>query len=79
MPPRTYRPDGWEIIEIFEVPLRHLLDPQNYEVKQREYKGNLFPLHFYYYQNRIIWGVTGEILTNFLELVKESIEFGAKD
>lgn len=79
LPPRTYRPDGWEIIEIFEVPLRHLLDPQNYEVKQREYKGNLFPLHFYYYQNRIIWGVTGEILTNFLELVKESIEFGAKD
>ena len=77
LPPRTYHPDGWEITEIFEVPLTHLLDPKNYEVKQREYKGKSYPIHFYYYKNRIIWGVTGEILNSFLELVKESLHVGA--
>lgn len=29
--------------------------------------------HFYYYENKVIWGLTARILTHFLNLIKEDI------
>ncbi|OLS26183.1 MAG: putative Nudix hydrolase NudL [Candidatus Heimdallarchaeota archaeon LC_3] len=71
--PRTLRPDGWEIIESFEVPLSVLMDEKNSEIKQKEYLGKVYDVHYYYYNDRIIWGVTGEILYHFLKILKEEV------
>jgi 8-oxo-dGTP pyrophosphatase MutT (NUDIX family) len=69
--PRELKPDGWEIIEAFEVPISFLLDENNYEIKQREYLGRIFDIHYYYYNSKTIWGVTGEILNYFLKIIKD--------
>ncbi len=56
--------DAQEVKSVFEVPLRFLLDPQNF------YKQHLVAnkkRHFTYcicYQNHLIWGATAQILKN---------------
>lgn len=62
-----YVPDGYEIAEVFEVPLTHLLNPENKRMEQREWQGVKFDLNFYYFENKVIWGVTGMILEHFLD------------
>ena len=61
-PPLSLRPDPFEVAEVFEVPLRFLLDPANrkqhrihYEGQWREYTA--IPYHDYY-----IWGATAGML-----------------
>lgn len=59
--------DQQEVRSVFEVPLSHLLDVNNY------YKQHLFAnkkRHFTYcipYQNRLIWGATAQMLKNLQE------------
>lgn len=59
--------DPQEVRSVFEVPLSYLLEENNY------YKQYLFAnkkRHFTYcipYQNRLIWGVTAQILKNLQE------------
>jgi peroxisomal coenzyme A diphosphatase NUDT7 len=38
----------------------------------REYKWRhgKYPTYFYYYENRVVWGITGRILYHFLELIR---------
>lgn len=55
--------DAFEVAEVFEVPLDFIIDPANYQ----DCLGPRFGRHRFClnYQNRIIWGVTAGILTNF--------------
>lgn len=62
----TYIPDGYEILEVFDVPLTHLLNPSNVRVERREWQGKLFDIHYYSYNDKVIWGVTGMLLYDFL-------------
>ena len=62
----SYIPDGYEILEVFDVPLTHLLDPHNVRVEQREWQGRVFDIHYYSYHDKTIWGVTGMLLYDFL-------------
>ena len=56
------RPDEREVAEVFEVPLRHVLDPGNYMIESRLWRGQR--RHFFavpwgpYY----IWGATARML-----------------
>ena len=62
----AYMPDGYEILEVFDVPLSHLLDPKNVRVEKREWQGRVFDIHYYSYHDKTIWGVTGMLLYDFL-------------
>lgn len=61
-----YTPDNYEILEVFDVPLSHLLDNNNVRVEKREWQGHSFDIHYYTYHDKVIWGVTGMLLFDFL-------------
>ncbi|MDB5697399.1 MAG: putative hydrolase [Alphaproteobacteria bacterium] len=60
--PLTAQPD--EVAAIFEVPLRHLLEPQHQRMRTIERNGQE---HFYYeieWEDRRIWGATAGMIVN---------------
>jgi 8-oxo-dGTP pyrophosphatase MutT (NUDIX family) len=67
--PYNFNVNPAEIDRLIEVPLMHLLDDNNFEVKFIDYKGHLWPIHYYSYKGDIIWGVTGFLLSDFLNIV----------
>ena len=67
--PVSYTPDGKEIERVLEVPLAALLDPAIFRVEMWERDGEIHPVYFYEYNGETIWGATGRILKQFLDLV----------
>jgi 8-oxo-dGTP pyrophosphatase MutT (NUDIX family) len=63
-----------EVAEILEVPLRHLLDPENMVAELREYQGREVMMYSFHYGEHLIWGATARILKQFLDLVRD--DFG---
>ena len=58
-----------EIERLIEVPLFHLTDDKQFEIKPFTKNGYTWMVHYYRYQSDVIWGVTGFLLSNFLSLV----------
>jgi 8-oxo-dGTP pyrophosphatase MutT (NUDIX family) len=60
-------PNRSEVDDIFEVPLKFLMTPENHRLRSRDWKG--FTRHYYEmpYQDWYIWGVTAGILRNLYE------------
>jgi len=58
-----------EVEEVFTVPLRELLalTPRS---EARQLEGLRRLIHFYAWQGRLIWGMTGNIVKDFLEVLK---------
>ena len=56
-----------EVADVFETPLKFLMDAANHQRHSREWQGR--PRHFYAmpYQERYIWGATAGILRNLYE------------
>lgn len=69
-----YIPDGREMVDVFDVPLTHLLDPANVQLQRREWQGRIFDIHYYTYNDKTIWGVTGMLLYDFLLNLEPFIE-----
>ena len=69
-PDSKYQPDPFEVADIFEVPLRFLMDPANHEV--RVWKSDDGARRFYAmpYFDRFIWGATAGMLRNLYHLLK---------
>ncbi len=68
-PPGAYRPDPFEVAEVFEVPLGFFLDPASRKLESRLYQGRerffyAFPWGDYY-----IWGATAGMLNNLVEVL----------
>jgi len=63
------RPDGREIERVVEVPLRRLLDPACFREELWERDGARHPVVFFTCGEDVIWGVTGRILKEFLDVV----------
>lgn len=63
-PQEIYRPDPFEVADIFEVPLEFLMNPANHQL--REWDGPTGKRCFYAmpYENRFIWGATAGMLRN---------------
>lgn len=60
-------PDAREVDEVFEVPLRFLLDRNNLKHEERQFRGRLRGYHAYPYGERYIWGATASMLVNLME------------
>ncbi len=67
--PYAFNVNAGEIDRLIEVPLLHLIDETNFKIKFIDFKDQLWPVHYYYYNEDIIWGVTGFLLSNFLNIV----------
>lgn len=55
---------------LIEVPLKHLVDKNNFKIEEREVMGQKIPIYFYSFGEHIIWGVTGKILYDFFRIIE---------
>lgn len=62
-------PDPNEVEEVFEVPLRFLLDSSNRERRSMEWQGRRREFYAFSYGPHYIWGATAGILVNFADRV----------
>lgn len=71
IPPFTVQPDPFEVADVFEVPLRFILDPANLQRHSRAFQGK--QRHFYAlpYQGRYIWGATAGMLVNLAQVLND--------
>ena len=67
--PYNYQTSEDEIDRLIEVPLIHLLQESNFQIQKLKKNGVNWNVHYYYYKNDVIWGVTGFLLSNFLSIV----------
>ncbi|AFO59335.1 MULTISPECIES: CoA pyrophosphatase [Natrinema] len=72
VPDREYVRDESEVAEIVVLPLSGLLDPDNYEYERRShpYYGEII-IHYFHVNGYTVWGATGRILVQLLELATE--------
>ncbi|MFB6198793.1 MAG: CoA pyrophosphatase [Halobacteriaceae archaeon] len=69
VPDRGYDPDGREIEEIAKIDVDAILTPRNYESERRSHpKYGTSIVHFFHVDGYTVWGATGRILAQFLEL-----------
>ncbi|MDD3450397.1 MAG: CoA pyrophosphatase [Gammaproteobacteria bacterium] len=57
-------PDPFEVEAVFEVPLQHVLEPDNYRRERRSHRGELREYFVLDYPDFHIWGATAAILVN---------------
>jgi len=62
-----FRADPREIAEMIEVPIARLRDPAIFRVEDWTHRGRKIPVCFYTVDQHEIWGLTGEILRQFLD------------
>ena len=58
-----------EIERIIEVPLSHFVRPGVFRVEQWQWEGSTRPVYFYRHGDDEIWGLTGRILKQFLDVL----------
>ena len=61
-----------EVARAFIVPLDWLADPQNYQIKPRQFENQTFSIPYYNdYDGEIIWGATAQMTQEFLRLIQD--------
>ncbi|WP_265110333.1 NUDIX hydrolase [Halosolutus halophilus] len=72
VPDREYVRDDREVAEIVVLPLSGLLDRDNYEYERRDhpYYGDIV-IHYFHVDGYTVWGATGRILVQLLELTTD--------
>ena len=70
-PPAAFRPDPFEVAELFELPLSFALDPANHRLDAVEREGRRREFWVLPYEDRYIWGATAGILVNLARLLGE--------
>ncbi len=65
-----FRPSHLEVAEILEIPLDHLLSPQNVCRETWTLRGTDVEVPFYAFGKHKIWGATAMVLAELLEMIK---------
>ena len=60
-------PEAGEVQEVFEVPLAHVLDPANYRIEARYWRGTMRRYFTVPYGPYYIWGATARMLRGLAE------------
>jgi 8-oxo-dGTP pyrophosphatase MutT (NUDIX family) len=63
-PPLELTPDPLEVAEVFEAPLRYLLDPANQVVRTAQFLGRERTYYEIIWRDRRIWGATASMIVN---------------
>ena len=71
-PDRRYEPDGVEAAEVAVLSVADLTNPENYEHERREHPDHgEVVVHYFHVDGYTVWGATGRILVNLLELTTD--------
>ncbi|MFB6160825.1 MAG: CoA pyrophosphatase [Haloferacaceae archaeon] len=72
VPDREYAPDEREVAEVVPLPVAALCDLDNYESERRDHPhyGDA-RLHFFHVDGYTVWGATGRMLVQLLELATD--------
>jgi 8-oxo-dGTP pyrophosphatase MutT (NUDIX family) len=68
-PPESYRPDPFEVAEVFEVPLKFFRTPQSRKLESRVFQGKQRFFYAYPWGDYYIWGATAGMLNNLVEVL----------
>ena len=72
VPDRSYTPDDREVAEVVRLPVRALIDPANYESERRDHPTyGRIRLDFFHVDGYTVWGATGRMLAQLLELTTD--------
>ncbi|MDD4875916.1 MAG: CoA pyrophosphatase [Dehalococcoidales bacterium] len=74
--PYKFEVDQRETEKIIEIPVSVLLDKNYIREETRNIDGNAVTLHFYTYQETVVWGLTARILNQFLDIFKQMMANG---
>ena len=69
VPPLNLVPNRNEVEEVLEVPLSLFRDETRLRVENRTRGGEEFPVYFYNFGGRDIWGLTARIIRDFMMLI----------
>ena len=67
--PYPFQINRQEIAGIIEVPLQHLLEPQNMRLERGEFFNAQTEMPYFQYKQHVIWGATGRITRELVELI----------
>ena len=67
--PYPFQADPHEIDTVLELPLEDFFDPEIYRVEDWSWQGRLHPVRFYTVSEQEVWGMTAEIVHDFLDLL----------
>ena len=65
--------DKSEVSEVFEVPLKFLINYKNRHIVYSKYEGIKYSFYEYNWKNKKIWGSTAKIIVNFCDIVKKDL------
>ncbi len=69
VPDRVYDPDESEVAEVVQLPIAALIQEENYQsVRRRKPGGHAQRLHFFSVDGYTVWGATGAMTVQLLEL-----------
>jgi 8-oxo-dGTP pyrophosphatase MutT (NUDIX family) len=72
IPDRAYRPDENEVAEVVVLAVDDLVDLANYESERRDHpRYGEVRLHFFHVDGYTVWGATGRMLVQLLELTTD--------
>ena len=71
-PPLELKADTFEVAEIFEVPLTHLLDASNYHQMAVQVEGVRRSFYSIPYRDRFIWGATAGMIRTLFDRLQTS-------
>jgi 8-oxo-dGTP pyrophosphatase MutT (NUDIX family) len=69
--PFTVCPEPGEVDEVFAVPLHHVLDPDNYLIQSRRWRGQMRHYFVVPYGPYYIWGATARMLRAWTEIIQK--------
>jgi 8-oxo-dGTP pyrophosphatase MutT (NUDIX family) len=73
--PYQFVPSPFEIAQILELPLMAFLEPANVETRIFTLPdGRSGPVYYYHIGEHTVWGATGRIMTDFVEIVREALQ-----
>lgn len=67
--PYTFRPNPMEIKEVIEIPIERFMATCEPTMETIEWDGGMYPVYYFQFGRHNIWGATGKILKQFLEVV----------
>ncbi len=62
-------PEPGEVEAVFDVPAAHVLDPANFAVERRRWRGGWRAFHVVPYGPRYVWGATARILRGLADRI----------